>query len=135
VACWSWEVANGRAWQKLSPSGAQEDYRAVGAEGDPPPPPDAIGPHHLPPDARAPFDEVAALRYPFAVKYGARDYLANLRTQLAEPDGVVRGSPNGQQSHFAGCQESLTSSQKRGLGTWTRQESVYDGRETKTTGA
>lgn len=31
----------------------QEDYRAVGAEGDPPPPPEAIGPHHLPPDARA----------------------------------------------------------------------------------
>jgi hypothetical protein len=59
----------------------QEDYRAVGAEGDPPPPPEAIGPHHLPPDAGALFDEVAALRYPFAMEYRAGDYLANLGTQ------------------------------------------------------
>jgi hypothetical protein len=58
----------------------QEDYRAVG-EGDPPPPPEAIGPHHLPPDARALFDEVAILRYPFAMEYRASDYLANLRNQ------------------------------------------------------
>ncbi len=59
----------------------QEDYQAVGAEGDPPPPPDAIGTEHLPPEARALFDEVAALRYPFVKEYAAEDYLANLGTQ------------------------------------------------------
>ena len=59
----------------------QEDYRAVGVEGDPPPPPEAIGPNHLPPEARDHFDEVAALRHPFAKEYSAGDYLANLGTQ------------------------------------------------------
>jgi hypothetical protein len=59
----------------------QQDYRAVGVEGDPPPPAEAIGPHHLPPDALTLFDEVAALRYPFVMEYSAEDYLANLGTQ------------------------------------------------------
>ena len=59
----------------------QEDYRAVGFEGDPPPPPGQIGVRHFPPDAGSLFDEVASLRYPFQMRYSADDYLANLATQ------------------------------------------------------
>jgi hypothetical protein len=60
----------------------QEDYQAVGFEGDPPPPPEQIGPRHFPPEAESLFDEVASLRYPsFEVLYSAGDYLAQLATQ------------------------------------------------------
>jgi SAM-dependent methyltransferase len=59
----------------------QQDYRAVGYEGDPPPPPEQIGPRHFPAEAGAFFQEVACLRYPFQVVYSAEDYLANLATQ------------------------------------------------------
>jgi SAM-dependent methyltransferase len=59
----------------------QADYRAVGYEGHPPPPPDEIGPSHLPPEAHGYFDEVASRRYPFELRYRAEDYLANLATQ------------------------------------------------------
>jgi SAM-dependent methyltransferase len=59
----------------------QEDYRAVGYEGDPPPPPGQIGPAHFPASAAAFFDEVASLRYPFHVVYRAEDYVAILATQ------------------------------------------------------
>jgi hypothetical protein len=59
----------------------QEDYRAVGFEGGPPRPPEAIGPRHLPLEAGTFFQEVAARRYPFRVTFSAEDYLANLGTQ------------------------------------------------------
>ncbi len=59
----------------------QEDYRAVGFEGEPPPPPERIGHWHFPPEAGDLFEEVASLRYPFEVTYRAGDYLANLATQ------------------------------------------------------
>lgn len=59
----------------------QEDYAAVGYEGDPPPPPQDIGPRHLPPEAAGLFDEVASLRYPFQLRYSAEDYLAILASQ------------------------------------------------------
>jgi SAM-dependent methyltransferase len=59
----------------------QDDYRAVGFEGGPPPPPEQIGPRHLPPEAESLFEETASLRYPFQVGYSADDYLANLATQ------------------------------------------------------
>jgi SAM-dependent methyltransferase len=59
----------------------QEDYRAVGAKGDPPPTPGAIGAQHLPVQALTFFEEVAARRYPFTVEYTTSDYLANLGTQ------------------------------------------------------
>jgi SAM-dependent methyltransferase len=59
----------------------QEDYRAVGFAGDPPPPPEQIGRWHFPPEAGALFDEVASLRYPFQVRYSSAGYLANLATQ------------------------------------------------------
>jgi hypothetical protein len=59
----------------------QEDYRAVGYERRPPPPPEQIGLRHFPPEAGSFFDEVASLRYPFQVLYSADDYLANLATQ------------------------------------------------------
>ena len=59
----------------------EEDYRAVGFEGSPPPPPEQIGPQHFPPAARGLFAEVASLRYPFQVRYSADDYLTNLATQ------------------------------------------------------
>ncbi len=59
----------------------QEDYRAVGFEGSPPPPPEHIGPQHFPAETRGLFQEVASLRYPFQVRYSAEDYLANLATQ------------------------------------------------------
>ncbi|MFD2079148.1 Methyltransferase domain-containing protein [Actinopolymorpha cephalotaxi] len=59
----------------------QEDYRAVGYEGDPPPAPERVSPRHLPAEARTLFEEVASRRYPFEVRYAASDYLANLATQ------------------------------------------------------
>ena len=59
----------------------QADYREVGYEGEPAPPPEQIGPRHLPAEARAFFEEVASLRYPFYVVYHPEDYLAILATQ------------------------------------------------------
>jgi SAM-dependent methyltransferase len=59
----------------------QEDYQAVGFAGSPPPPPEQIGGWHFPDEARADFDEVASLRYPFQWSYTAADYLAQLATQ------------------------------------------------------
>ena len=59
----------------------QEDYRAVDYEGSPPPPPEAIETWHLPDEATAHFEEIAARRYPFQVVYSAGDYLAILATQ------------------------------------------------------
>lgn len=59
----------------------QEDYRAVGYEGGPPPPAGQIGLRHFPAEAASFFDEVASLRYPFEMTYSANDYLANLATQ------------------------------------------------------
>ncbi len=68
----------------------QADYRAVGYEGDPPPPPEEISPWRFPREAEGLFEEVASLRYPFQVLYSAEEYLANLATQsstqaLGEP--------------------------------------------------
>jgi SAM-dependent methyltransferase len=59
----------------------QQDYRAVEFEGDPPPPPDAIGGWHFPAEAAAFFEETASLRYPFQVSYAAADYLTELASQ------------------------------------------------------
>jgi hypothetical protein len=59
----------------------QEDYRAVGFDGSPPPPPGEIGLQHFPPEAASLFEEAASLRFPFRVLYRAEDYLANLATQ------------------------------------------------------
>jgi SAM-dependent methyltransferase len=59
----------------------QADYRAVGYEGDPPPPPEQISPWRFPREIESLFQEVASLRYPFEVLYSAEDYLANLATQ------------------------------------------------------
>ena len=64
----------------------QEDYRAVGAKGDPPPPPEAIGTQHLPAEALKFFEEVTARRYPFAVEYTSTDYIANLGTQTVSKE-------------------------------------------------
>jgi SAM-dependent methyltransferase len=71
----------------------QEDYRAVGFEGDPPPPPGQIVPRRFPPEAGSLFEEVARLRYPFQVRYSAGDYLANLATQSGTRAlGELRGA-------------------------------------------
>jgi SAM-dependent methyltransferase len=59
----------------------QQDYRAVGFAGEPPPPPEAIQPWHFPAEAAAFFTETASLRYPFELTYSAEDYLAQLSTQ------------------------------------------------------
>jgi len=59
----------------------QEDYRAAGIEGDPPPPPELIGLRHFPSEAEGLFAEVASRRYPFQLRYSGADYLANLATQ------------------------------------------------------
>ncbi len=64
----------------------QEDYRAVGAKGDPPPTPGAIGTQHLPVDALQYFEEVAARRYPFTAEYTASDYVVNLGTQTVSKE-------------------------------------------------
>jgi hypothetical protein len=53
----------------------------VGYEGGPPPPPGQIGLRHFPPEAGNLFTEVASRRYPFQLRYSARDYLAILATQ------------------------------------------------------
>ena len=73
---WARPVDAERFWTDV-----QEDYRAVGFDGSPPPPPEQIDRWHFPPEARRFFDEVASLRYPFQVVYSAGDYLANLATQ------------------------------------------------------
>lgn len=73
---WARPADPGRFWTDV-----QEDYRAVGFAGDPPPPPERIGPRHLPPEAGAFFEETASLLYPFQVVYSAEDYLTNLATQ------------------------------------------------------
>ena len=59
----------------------QEDYRAMGVAGEPPPPPEQIGKWHFPDEARAYFDEVASFRYPLRWSHTAADYLAQLSTQ------------------------------------------------------
>lgn len=59
----------------------QQDYHAVGYEGDPPPPPEQLGPWHFPAEAEAFFQEVASMRYPFQVVYSTGDYLDFLATQ------------------------------------------------------
>lgn len=73
---WAQPSDAGRFWKDV-----QEDYRAVGYEGRPPPPPEQIGPWHFPAGTAALFEEVACRRYPFQVVYSAEDYLANLATQ------------------------------------------------------
>lgn len=62
-------------------AGVQEDYRAVGFAGSPPPPPERIGAWHFPAEASPCFGETASLRYPFTMAYSADDYLAQLATQ------------------------------------------------------
>jgi SAM-dependent methyltransferase len=59
----------------------EDDYRAVGYVGDPPPEPAAIDAWHLPAEALEYFDEVAACRYPFEVSWSVEDFVANLATQ------------------------------------------------------
>lgn len=59
----------------------QEDYRAVGYAGGPPPRPEEIEAAHLPGTASAFFDELATRRYPFRMTYTAADFVANLATQ------------------------------------------------------
>jgi SAM-dependent methyltransferase len=59
----------------------QDDYRAVGFRGSPPPPQAEIKPWRFPPQAESGFDEAARLRYPFQKTYSAQDYLAQLATQ------------------------------------------------------
>src|SRR5262245_25037552 len=63
-------VVAGCQWARPADAGqfwtdVQEDYRAAGLAGTPPPPPEQIGPEHLPPEAAPYFTETAALRYPF----------------------------------------------------------------------
>lgn len=80
-------VVAGIAWARPADAerfwtDVQEDYRAVGFEGDPPPPPEAIEPWRLPPEAAPFFEAVAARTYPpFRRVYTAEEYLANLGTQ------------------------------------------------------
>jgi SAM-dependent methyltransferase len=71
----------------------QQDYRAVGFEGSPPPPPEELGRWRFPAEAAPFFTEVAARRYPFQVTYSAADYLAHLATQSGTRAlGAVRGA-------------------------------------------
>lgn len=63
-------------WEDL-----QQDYLAVGYEGQPPPPPEQVEPQPFPAEAAPFFAETARRRYPFQVGYSADDYLAILATQ------------------------------------------------------
>src|SRR5262245_41580849 len=73
---WARPATAGQFWTEV-----QADYRAVGYEGDPPPPPEQISPWHFPREAGGLFREAASVRYPFEALYRAEDYLANLATQ------------------------------------------------------
>ena len=79
---WARPAGAGRFWTDV-----QQDYRAVGYQGDPPPPPEQIGAWHFPAEAGAFFDEVASFRYPFSVIYSPEDYLAILAI-LASQSGT-----------------------------------------------
>jgi SAM-dependent methyltransferase len=71
----------------------QEDYRAVGFEGDPPPPPEAVPSIHFPAEAAGLFEETASLRQPFEFTYSAADYLTQLATQSGtQALGAERGA-------------------------------------------
>jgi SAM-dependent methyltransferase len=59
----------------------QEDYRAVGYPGEPPPSADRVEPWHFPPEAGKWFREILVKRYRFSAKMSAQDYVANLATQ------------------------------------------------------
>jgi SAM-dependent methyltransferase len=79
-------AVGGCHWARPASAGAfwtdvQQDYRAVGYEGDPPPPPEEIRFWHFPAEAGAYFQEVASRRYPFHVVYSTEDYLDLLATQ------------------------------------------------------
>jgi len=85
---WAQPAGADRFWTDV-----QEDYRALGVEGDPPPPPEQICLQHFLPEAGSLFEEVASLRYPFQVHYSADDYLVNLATQSGTHAlGEVRGA-------------------------------------------
>ncbi len=79
-------VVGGCAWARPEDAEAfwaqvQEDYRAVGFAGSPPPPPSQIEAWRFPAEASPYFEEIASLRYPFQLTYSADDYLAQLATQ------------------------------------------------------
>ena len=79
-------IVGGCAWARPTDgepfwAEVQEDYRAVGYGGEPPPPPEQIDVWHFPAEAASLFTEVASRRYPFQVRYSAGDYLAILATQ------------------------------------------------------
>ncbi len=71
----------GEAGEEPFWTNVQEDYRAVGFAGSPPPPPERIEAWHFPAEASPYFEEIASLRYPFTMTYSAEDYLAQLATQ------------------------------------------------------
>ena len=73
---WARPADVGQFWTDV-----QEDYRAVGYAGGPPPPAEQIGPWRFPPEAAPFFVQTAAMRYPFEVGYSSADYLAILASQ------------------------------------------------------
>lgn len=73
---WARPADDQRFWTEV-----QEDYRAVGYAGEPPPPPEQIDAWHFPAEAAPLFTEVASRRYPFPFEYSSGDYLAILATQ------------------------------------------------------
>lgn len=85
---WAQPATAERFWTDV-----QQDYRAVGYAGDPPPPPERIGRWHFPAEAAAFFEEAACRRYPFDVVYSAGDYLANLASQAGTRElGAARAA-------------------------------------------
>lgn len=81
----------------------QEDYRAVGFEGEPHPRPEKIGPANLPAGARPLFEEVAKMRYPFQMPLRAEDYSPTSRPSPDRPFSAPRRGRSSSPGWSAGC--------------------------------
>ena len=77
VAGHNWTAPEGPGlWNDL-----QEDYAAAGIPGQPPSPPESVGPWRFPEHALTHFEPVDSRRYHQVVSFRPDDYVRNLSTQ------------------------------------------------------